>query len=494
MKFIFFSRIGVILILALFFNQNNITAQELVWEKINTPKEFAMSANDTLILDCQFLVETNDSYFSLMTQPGGNGYAISKVNKNGNGQWAKLFRKHAKSLSDSAFSVKSMRLINGKLIVVGVEGFMAFSIAGYLSGTSVDLDGNLQWKRVYDSTLSAIDLYVLSPTLSSTLQNNEICVLSVSDSLYASKYHACDLFAKLDGYGKPTQVSKYCSEISERRTAHCAAVSKDGTYYLIGNDASDFFSRSSQTMYVVKSDAQGNKITEYRYFRQDAETPVNAQWRNGNLAILVNFTDDKGSGYRELLISPDGTFVQEKDIFELSTAFKRSAVYCQDGGWAILCSHRVGTKLYPLFVKANNQAEESWRYEWANSEDSLTLGTVSESQDGTFLVGGRYFDVNYNLYLARLKQNTSGVQEETTEANSFSISPNPVLDRFTVNSSFSVARCVVTDMLGKECLTVSLSGEKEFILDASALASGLYFCQVEIPGRYFTKPFVVLHP
>ncbi|OGU12415.1 MAG: hypothetical protein A2X63_13440 [Ignavibacteria bacterium GWA2_35_8] len=91
----------------------------------------------------------------------------------------------------------------------------------------------------------------------------------------------------------------------------------------------------------------------------------------------------------------------------------------------------------------------------------------------------------------------SDVAEKPVNTDNIRISPNPATTNCTISFSeaglcrnFQLFNCFGEDMTGTISHT-KINGNN-IQLDVSALSGGVYFAVLELNGRHYSKPFVVL--
>jgi len=140
----------------------------------------------------------------------------------------------------------------------------------------------------------------------------------------------------------------------------------------------------------------------------------------------------------------------------------------------------------------------------ANDSTELVVndnGYIS-AKGGTWVQQGGYFWAHKEKVcpLDTLTSTTAVFEEEKEEIDVFNISPNPTYEVFNLevelvrNSRLSI---VLYDLMGRQQLVfmkqkLQSKGKHNYSVDFSKLEAGLYYCQVIIEGKIYTKNIVKL--
>ncbi|HPO62027.1 MAG TPA: T9SS type A sorting domain-containing protein [Candidatus Kapabacteria bacterium] len=242
---------------------------------------------------------------------------------------------------------------------------------------------------------------------------------------------------------------------------------------------------SDTRLKLIEIDYDGNVVNRFIITLNDAKfTPMEViRFDDGNYCFL-NFYLDSTPNYLNFIWITDsqGNIIKEVEIPHkgLRTNLNKLKL-SNDGGLICLGSILINrNKLEDLFddignlyiIKMNKELEIKWEYE--SSTDSLLdigLQDLINLKDNEFIVTG-YKNRN-NFYLAKFKDldSTSNYIENELNNQNIIISPNPVNDILSINSSIELSKIEIFSALGLKVLETEWK-EK---IDVSGLASGVYF-------------------
>jgi len=236
---------------------------------------------------------------------------------------------------------------------------------------------------------------------------------------------------------------------------------------------------------LLEIDYDGNVVNRFNITLNDANfTPMEViRFDDGNYCFLNKYLDSS-SNYLNFIWITDfqGNILKEVEIPHkcLRTNLEKLRL-SNDGGLICLGSILINrNKLEDLFddignlyiIKMNKELEFRWEYE--SSTDSLLdigLQDLINLKDNEFIVTG-YKNRN-NFYLAKFKDldSTSNYIENEQNNQKFFISPNPVNDILSINSSIELSKIEIFSSIGLKVLETEWK-EK---IDVSGLTSGVYF-------------------
>ncbi len=174
----------------------------------------------------------------------------------------------------------------------------------------------------------------------------------------------------------------------------------DGGYIVAGGRYITINDSWNPQVYLVKTDAKGNKIWEKDFGEADYEFGNSVQETSDGGYIVAGYTYSYGNLSQIYLVKTDadGNKIWEKDIGGADYEFGNSVQETPDGGYIVAGSKTITTndswnpQVY--LVKTDAKGNKIWEKDFggAGSEDG---SSVQETSDGGYIVaGGRYITIN----------------------------------------------------------------------------------------------------
>lgn len=141
----------------------------------------------------------------------------------------------------------------------------------------------------------------------------------------------------------------------------------------------------------------------------------------------------------------------------------------------------MGSSNYPFFT-----------YEWSpqtNLADPYAgITQFTPQATGVYFFNQLIFD-STGSFLSDIITVTVDCGQNLAEyyASQISISPNPAHDFIQIESPYSISSFVLYDEVGKMCKNLKGTINRSHVLDVSALASGMYFLELDIKGEKVIK-------
>ena len=237
-----------------------------------------------------------------------------------------------------------------------------------------------------------------------------------------------------------------------------------------------------QRPYEIMETSDGNYIVVGRYVNQslDVKRPIFLRKydKNGNEIWETNFLEDAKHSYSSRLIeTADSGFVFTGEVIRKNA-----------------------TKSYYDFylAKVNKNGEKEWEKTWL-ADSNCKLSDIIEIAKDEYIVLGRADDDIINakirIYIAKIVDNTIGVNEFTEEESFSLLSPNPATDQITISLDIaytSTPEIDIIDMLGF-CIKAEYNiNDSEITINTSLLDPGIYFLRIRSGGKVETRKFVVV--
>ncbi len=236
---------------------------------------------------------------------------------------------------------------------------------------------------------------------------------------------------------------------------------------------------------LLEIDYDGNVVNRFNITLNDANFSTTEVIRldDGNYCFLNKYHDSTANNLNFILITDSqGNIIKKIEIPHKGIkTYLDELRLSNDGGLICFGSILIDRNkledpfddIYKLYMfKMNKELELKWEYE--SSTDSLLdtgLQDLINLKDNEFIVTG-YKNRN-NFYLAKFKDldSTSNYIENEQNNQKFFISPNPVNDILSINSSIELSKIEIFSSIGLKVLETDWKKK----IDVSGLTSGVYF-------------------
>lgn len=231
---------------------------------------------------------------------------------------------------------------------------------------------------------------------------------------------------------------------------------------------------------LLEIDYDGNVVNQFNITLNDNTfKPIEAiRFDDGNYCFLNYYYDSKTNYLNFIMITDSqGNIINKVDIPHKGLGTRLSKLkLSNDSG--LICLGRIiaegfSDDIVKLYMfKMNKELELRWEYK-SSPEPSLDIdfNDLVFLKDNEFIVTG--YKNRKNLYLAKFKDLDSTVNyiENEQDNQNFNISPNPVNDILSINSSIELNKIEIFSSLGLKVLETEWKKK----IDVSGLTQGVYF-------------------
>jgi uncharacterized delta-60 repeat protein len=314
--------------------------------------------------------------------------------------WQKTF---GGSDDDRARSVQET--IDGGYIVAGYTWSSSEREDVYI--LKLDANGNKLWEKTFGGSDN--------DGAWSIQQTNDggYVVAGYTSSFGAGSYDVYVL--KLDATGTKVWEKTFGGSYDDR--AYCIQQTSDGGYIVAGYTWS---SSEWEDVYILKLDANGNKLWEKTFGGSDNDGAWFIQQTIDGGYIVAGYTKSYGSGwYNAYLLKLDGAGnkVWEKVFGGSSWDEARSIQQTNDGGYVVAgYTSSFGAGSYDVYVlKLDTSGKEVWSKTFGGSSDDLAW-SIQQTNDGGYIVAGytKSFGAgSEDVYILKLDANGNKLWEKT---------------------------------------------------------------------------------
>lgn len=248
---------------------------------------------------------------------------------------------------------------------------------------------------------------------------------------------------------------------------------------------------------LLEIDYDGNVVNRFNITLNNANfTPIEViKFDDGDYGFLNVYLDSKADNLNFIWITdPKGNIIKEVEIPHKSLKTYLEKLRLSNDGGLICLGHILMDKkklddysddIGKLYMfKMNKELELKWEYE--TSPDSLVnigFNDLINFKDNEFVVTG--YKNNYNYYLAKFKDLDTSVNDiDNKQKNkNIIISPNPVNDYLSIDSSIELSKIEIFSSLGLKVLETEWK-EK---IDVSGFSSGVYMIRIGNKINKFIK-------
>ncbi len=242
---------------------------------------------------------------------------------------------------------------------------------------------------------------------------------------------------------------------------------------------------SDTRLKLLEIDYEGNVVNRFSITINDTNfTPTEViRFNDGNYCFLNFYLDSNANNLNFILITDSQGNILKKVLIPHKgiKTYLNELRLSNDGGLICLGRILIDKKkiddffddIFKLYIfKMNKELELRWEYE-STPDSTLDIGLkdLVNLKNNEFIITG-YKNRN-NFYLAKFKDldSTSNYIENEQNNQNFFISPNPVNDILSVNSSIELSKIEIFSAIGIKVLETDWK-EK---IDVSGLTSGVYF-------------------
>lgn len=460
-------------------------APSIVWE--NTYAAELNDTNTTDFLKATQFIETGDGGF-VANGPisAGAGTGIIKVDKNGMKMWKVIYKSPVVKLGNPTFTPGLVEEKGNSVFFTGIWSNTSFIPSGYLFQSEINQLGDTLWSRYEYSEAG-------------WLESSAPELVRLPDNSYILSYGGIAL-RKTDEMGKKIWSKGFVGEGGERRSTAAVCVTKDKGYIILGNADQG---KPPADILIIKTDANGEKQWEKIYKTPDNDIAEDIREVEGGFVILrtANSSSPKRQYMKFTRIDDKGEVVWEKTVSEAEITYGKSLAILTDGtivGGGYAAEYKAADfkgegdpATYDFYLAAlTPSGEPLWTKRWGDSELN-NLEYILQTKDGLLAVGG--LSAN-KMYLAKLVLSPTGVEGESfTKPASFTASPNPAQNSFTVryssegNAPVTFALC---DGLGRTLEQKNgEDGTVEFLTEN--LPNGVYFLKLNNGLRRETQKVII---
>ncbi|WP_448516390.1 carboxypeptidase regulatory-like domain-containing protein [Pseudothermotoga sp.] len=219
---------------------------------------------------------------------------------------------------------------------------------------------------------------------------------------------------KLDANGNKVWEKTFGGSYDER--AYCIQQTSDGGYVVAG------YTRSPskwEDVYILKLDANGNKVWEKTFGGSDNDGAYSVQQTNDGGYVAAGYTKSFGSGWYDaylLKLDATGNKVWEK-TFGGNSWDEVCSIQPIDGGYIVAgYTSSFGSGSYDVYIlKLDTSGNEVWSKTFGGSSDDLAW-SIQQTNDGGYIVAGytKSFGAGgEDVYILKLDANGNKVWEKT---------------------------------------------------------------------------------
>lgn len=130
-------------------------------------------------------------------------------------------------------------------------------------------------------------------------------------------------------------------------------------------------------------------------------------------------------------------------------------------------------------------------YDWLPGSLSGSSVSVNPTSNTTYTVTGtNTFGCSDISIITQSVSLCTGVENQASNFPSINFYPNPFNDLIIVESETSLAKIIITDVLGKQVLTTENNNETQIQIDTHLLPEGIYFISIQINNQIKTYKII----
>ncbi|MHA2309278.1 MAG: hypothetical protein ACXABJ_08375, partial [Candidatus Heimdallarchaeaceae archaeon] len=278
---------------------------------------------------------------------------------------------------------RRMRVFTSFLFVVFIFLFYSSRFCGIIKVRSADecSENQIEWKHSYSGQVKSGG--------SSIIQTSDGGFVGTGND-YKDEFDDDVLLFKTDSEGLMIWNKTYGGTDSDR--ARQVILTSDGGFALAGSTSS-FGCCGVASMYLIKTDSEGNKEWEGIYGGLKFDVAYSLVQTDDNGFVLAGFTNSYGAGqYDAYLVKTDSMGIMEWNY--TYTGVWSGTQY--DGAYAVIQTHDGGFALagftsfgYPdmFLVKVNSEGIEEWTQSYGDLDADTAYAIVQTNDNGFALAG-----------------------------------------------------------------------------------------------------------
>jgi len=362
-----------------------------IWQKTYGGSSFDAAYSIQQTTDGGYIVAGWTSSF-------GAGYFdvyIIKLDANGNKVWEKTY---GGSSYDAAFSIQ--QTYDGGYVVAGdTSSFGAGDFDVYI--IKLDAGGNKVWEKTYGGSS-----YDAAFSIQQTTDGGYI-VAGETESFGAGDF---DVYViKMDANGNKVWEKTYGG--SSYDWTFSIQQTTDGGYVVAGGTYS--FGAGYSDVYIIKLDANGNKVWEKTYGGSSFDVAFSIQQTTDVGYIVAGGTESFGAGsYDVYIIKLDagGNKVWEKTYggsgFDVAFSIQQTT----DGGYIVAgWTESFGAGSYDVYIiKLDAGGNKVWEKTYGGSMEDVATLSIQQTYDGGYIVAGRtesFGAGDFDVYVIKMDAN-----------------------------------------------------------------------------------------
>jgi hypothetical protein len=208
----------------------------------------------------------------------------------------------------------------------------------------------------------------------------------------------------------------YCGSGEDR--AYSIQQTTDGGYIVAGGTYS--FGAGEEDVYVIKLDANGNKVWEKTFGGSDYDWAYSIQQTSDGGYIIAGWTGSFGAGENDVYIiklDANGNLVWEKTYGGNVDDEAYSIQQTKDGGYIVAgYTDSFGAGWDDIYIiKLDVNGNKVWQKIYGGSNDDKAY-SIQQTKDGGYIVAGgtnSFGAGKYNVYIIKLDANGNKVWEKT---------------------------------------------------------------------------------
>ena len=286
--------------------------------------------------------------------------------------WQKVF---GGSNDDRAYSIQQTS--DGGYIVAGYTWSSSNREEVYI--LKLDANGNKVWEKTFGGSYDD-RAYCIQQT-----SDGGYIVAGYTSSAGVGSYDVYIL--KLDTNGNEVWSKTFGGSSDD--LAYFIQQTSDGGYVVAGYTWS---SSKWEDVYILKLDANGNKVWEKTFGGSDNDGAYSVQQTNDGGYVAAGYTKSFGSGWYDayvLKLDENGNNVWEKTFGGNSWDEACSIQQTSDGGYIVAgYTSSFGSGSYDVYIlKLDTSGNEVWSKTFGESSDDLAW-SIQQTSDGGYIVAG----------------------------------------------------------------------------------------------------------
>jgi len=352
-----------------------------VWQKTYGGSSYDGASSIQQTTDGGYIVA---GYTGSFGAGGGDVYVI-KLDANGNKVWEKTF---GGSGDDIAYSIQ--QTTDGGYIIAGKTGDL---YSGDVYIIKLDKDGNKMWEKTFGGS-GDDGAYSIQQTT-----DGGYIVAGLTNSFGAGSYDV--YIIKLGENGNKVWEKIYGG--SSYDIANSIQQTTDGGYIVAGYTNS--FGAGGGDVYVIKLDANGNKVWEKTFGGSGDDEAHSVQQTTDGGYIVAGKTLYYSDVY-VIKLDTNGNEVWEKTFSGSGEDRAYSIQQTKDGGYIVAgYTYSFGTWSYDVYViKLDENGNKLWEKTYGGSSYDIAY-SIQQTTDGGYIVAGATYSFgagNYDVYVIRM--------------------------------------------------------------------------------------------